>query len=129
MQDGASPYISTLVKDLLHTSFSENRVLSCHFHHAWPPRAHFEILTPVPTPPKNPKAGIAAGLSGPSVSHVSQTAACLERRAPLGAVKDPMLGGTDRQKIKGKHGEGDQEKPGVKKKSGKNDHSEQQGAS
>ncbi|GFX86530.1 uncharacterized protein TNCV_3727991 [Trichonephila clavipes] len=36
VQDCASPHIATRVKNLLCTSFGEDRVLSCNFHHAWP---------------------------------------------------------------------------------------------
>ncbi|GFT06311.1 uncharacterized protein TNCV_1145141 [Trichonephila clavipes] len=39
MQDGAPPYIARRVKDLLRRSFGDDRVLSHHFHHAWPPRS------------------------------------------------------------------------------------------
>ena len=39
MQDGAPPHIARRVKDLLGTSFGDNRVLSRHFPHAWPPRS------------------------------------------------------------------------------------------
>ncbi|GFW96601.1 uncharacterized protein TNCV_2846581 [Trichonephila clavipes] len=39
MQDGAPPHIARRVKDLLRRSFSDDRVLSRHFHHAWPPRS------------------------------------------------------------------------------------------
>ncbi|GFT32302.1 uncharacterized protein TNCV_4483421 [Trichonephila clavipes] len=39
MQDGAPPHIARRVKDLLRRSFCDNRVLSRHFHHAWPPRS------------------------------------------------------------------------------------------
>ncbi|GFW89292.1 uncharacterized protein TNCV_4934601 [Trichonephila clavipes] len=39
MQDGAPPYIARRVKDLLRRSFGDDRVLSRHFHHAWPPRS------------------------------------------------------------------------------------------
>ncbi|GFW52636.1 dedicator of cytokinesis protein 1 [Trichonephila clavipes] len=36
MQDGAPPHIARRVKDLLRRSFGDDRVLSRHFHHAWP---------------------------------------------------------------------------------------------
>ncbi|GFS87703.1 uncharacterized protein TNCV_2942791 [Trichonephila clavipes] len=39
MQDGAPPHIARRVKDLLRRSFGDDRVLSRHFHHAWPPRS------------------------------------------------------------------------------------------
>ncbi|GFT57444.1 uncharacterized protein TNCV_4515411 [Trichonephila clavipes] len=39
MQDGAPPHIARHVKDLLRRSFGDDRVLSRHFHHAWPPRS------------------------------------------------------------------------------------------
>ena len=39
MQDGAIPHIARRLKDLLRTSFGDNRVLSRHFHLAWPPRS------------------------------------------------------------------------------------------
>ncbi|GFW28369.1 uncharacterized protein TNCV_4640341 [Trichonephila clavipes] len=39
MQDGALPHIARRVKDLLRRSFGDDRVLSRHFHHAWPPRS------------------------------------------------------------------------------------------
>ncbi|GFT57393.1 uncharacterized protein TNCV_2035191 [Trichonephila clavipes] len=39
MQDGAPPHIARCVKDLLRRSFGDDRVLSRHFHHAWPPRS------------------------------------------------------------------------------------------
>ncbi|GFV42205.1 uncharacterized protein TNCV_3164361 [Trichonephila clavipes] len=39
MQDGAPPHIARRVKDLLRMSFGDDRVLSRHFHHAWPPRS------------------------------------------------------------------------------------------
>ncbi|GFU03451.1 uncharacterized protein TNCV_797501 [Trichonephila clavipes] len=39
MQDGAPPHIARRVKDLLRKSFGDDRVLSRHFHHAWPPRS------------------------------------------------------------------------------------------
>ncbi|GFT11534.1 uncharacterized protein TNCV_2523491 [Trichonephila clavipes] len=39
MQDGAPPYIARRVKDLLRRSFADDRVLSRHYHHAWPPRS------------------------------------------------------------------------------------------
>ncbi|GFT32785.1 uncharacterized protein TNCV_2901771 [Trichonephila clavipes] len=37
MQDGTPPHIARRVKDLLRRSFDDDRVLSRHFHHAWPP--------------------------------------------------------------------------------------------
>ncbi|KFM63296.1 hypothetical protein X975_25949, partial [Stegodyphus mimosarum] len=39
MQDGAPPHIARRVKDLLRASFGDDRVLSRHFRHAWPPRS------------------------------------------------------------------------------------------
>ncbi|GFU87571.1 uncharacterized protein TNCV_2934931 [Trichonephila clavipes] len=39
MQDGAPPHIARRVKDLLRRSFGDDRVLSRHFHHVWPPRS------------------------------------------------------------------------------------------
>ncbi|GFV92937.1 uncharacterized protein TNCV_1693301 [Trichonephila clavipes] len=39
MQDGAPPHIARHVKNLLRRSFGDDRVLSRHFHHAWPPRS------------------------------------------------------------------------------------------
>ncbi|GFT99002.1 uncharacterized protein TNCV_3793841 [Trichonephila clavipes] len=39
MQDGAPPHIARCVNDLLRRSFGDDRVLSRHFHHAWPPRS------------------------------------------------------------------------------------------
>ncbi|GFW49407.1 uncharacterized protein TNCV_3059141 [Trichonephila clavipes] len=39
MQDGAPPHIARRVKDLLRRSFGDDRVLSRHFHHTWPPRS------------------------------------------------------------------------------------------
>ncbi|GFT42100.1 uncharacterized protein TNCV_1668871 [Trichonephila clavipes] len=39
MQDGAAPHIARRVKDLLRRSFGDDRVLSRHFQHAWPPRS------------------------------------------------------------------------------------------
>ncbi|GFV12395.1 uncharacterized protein TNCV_3146421 [Trichonephila clavipes] len=39
MQDGAPPHIARRVKDLLRRSFGDDRMLSHHFHHAWPPRS------------------------------------------------------------------------------------------
>ncbi|GFU87479.1 uncharacterized protein TNCV_2446131 [Trichonephila clavipes] len=39
MQDGAPPQIARRLKDLLRRSFGDDRVLSRHFHHAWPPRS------------------------------------------------------------------------------------------
>ncbi|GFX32578.1 uncharacterized protein TNCV_3704521 [Trichonephila clavipes] len=39
MQDGAPPHIARRVKDLLRRSFGDDRVLSRHFHNAWPPRS------------------------------------------------------------------------------------------
>ncbi|GFX74915.1 DUF4817 domain-containing protein [Trichonephila clavipes] len=44
MQDGAPPHIARRMKDLLRRSFGDDRVLSRHFHHAWPPR--FPDLSP-----------------------------------------------------------------------------------
>ncbi|GFV90884.1 uncharacterized protein TNCV_2324531 [Trichonephila clavipes] len=38
MQDDAPPHIARRVKDVLR-SFGDDRVLSHHFHHAWPPRS------------------------------------------------------------------------------------------
>ncbi|KFM75906.1 Transposable element Tcb1 transposase, partial [Stegodyphus mimosarum] len=37
--DGAPPHIARRVKDLLRASFGDDRVLSRHFRHAWPPRS------------------------------------------------------------------------------------------
>ncbi|GFU76388.1 uncharacterized protein TNCV_2158951 [Trichonephila clavipes] len=49
MQDGAPPDIARRVKDLLRRSFGDDRVLSRHFHHAWPPRdAERQHPTPMP---------------------------------------------------------------------------------
>ena len=39
MQDDAAPHIARRVKDLLRTSFGDDRLLSRHFRHAWPPRS------------------------------------------------------------------------------------------
>ncbi|GFV11914.1 uncharacterized protein TNCV_109621 [Trichonephila clavipes] len=39
MQDGSPPHIARRVKDLLRRLFGDDRVLSRHFHHAWPPRS------------------------------------------------------------------------------------------
>ncbi|GFT46894.1 uncharacterized protein TNCV_3989541 [Trichonephila clavipes] len=39
MQDGAPPHIGRRVKALLRRSFGDDRVLSRHFNHAWPPRS------------------------------------------------------------------------------------------
>ncbi|GFW50786.1 retrovirus-related Pol polyprotein from transposon 297 [Trichonephila clavipes] len=39
MQDGAPPHNARRVKELLRRSFGDDRVLSRHFHHAWPPRS------------------------------------------------------------------------------------------
>ncbi|GFT54178.1 uncharacterized protein TNCV_1798131 [Trichonephila clavipes] len=43
MQDGAPPHIARRVKDLLRRSFGDDRVLSRHFHHAWPPRSQISV--------------------------------------------------------------------------------------
>ena len=37
MQDGTAPHIARRVKDILRTSFGDDRMLSRHFRHAWPP--------------------------------------------------------------------------------------------
>ncbi|GFT52303.1 uncharacterized protein TNCV_1065261 [Trichonephila clavipes] len=39
MQDGTLPHIARREKDVLCRSFGDDRVLSRHFHHAWPPRS------------------------------------------------------------------------------------------
>lgn len=39
MQDGAPPHIAKRVKDLLRSSFGDDRVLSRYFPQAWPPRS------------------------------------------------------------------------------------------
>ncbi|GFV88846.1 uncharacterized protein TNCV_4608911 [Trichonephila clavipes] len=39
MQHGAPPHIARRVKDLLRRSYGDDRVLSRHFHHSWPPRS------------------------------------------------------------------------------------------
>ncbi|GFV91679.1 transposable element tc3 transposase [Trichonephila clavipes] len=38
MQDGAPPHITRCVTDVLKHHFTEERVISRHFHHLWPPR-------------------------------------------------------------------------------------------
>ncbi|GFU86465.1 uncharacterized protein TNCV_1418171 [Trichonephila clavipes] len=39
MQDGAPPHITRCVKDVLKHHFTEERVISRHFRHMWPPRS------------------------------------------------------------------------------------------
>ncbi|GFV37278.1 uncharacterized protein TNCV_2255801 [Trichonephila clavipes] len=39
MQDGAPPHITRCVKDVLKHHFTEERVISCQFHHLKPPRS------------------------------------------------------------------------------------------
>ncbi|GBM81473.1 hypothetical protein AVEN_163631-1 [Araneus ventricosus] len=39
MQDSAPPHIATPVKQLLNLHFGNDRIISCHFPTAWPPRS------------------------------------------------------------------------------------------
>ncbi|GFX76353.1 uncharacterized protein TNCV_593161 [Trichonephila clavipes] len=39
MQDGAPPYITRCVTDVLKHHFTEERVISRQFRHLWPPRS------------------------------------------------------------------------------------------
>ena len=39
MQDGAPSHIARRMKDLLRTSFGDDRVLGRHFRYAWPQRS------------------------------------------------------------------------------------------
>ncbi|GFX90703.1 uncharacterized protein TNCV_3195211 [Trichonephila clavipes] len=86
MQDGASPHIARRVKDLLRRSFGDDRVLSRHFHHAWPPRS--SDLSPELKTSQRPPIFVWESIQGWTIRCL-----CSKASQPLSSIILPTITG------------------------------------